>query len=67
MVALKRLFLVIFVLAVPVDLTALLSFGTNALLHVTNRVIDPQIVKGAAVVEFVLFFLVPLPELKNRW
>jgi len=67
MLALKRLFLVIFVLVVPVVLTALLYFGANALLHATNRVIDPQIVNGAAVVEIVLFFLVSLPELKNRW
>jgi hypothetical protein len=67
MVALKRLFLVIFVLVVPVILTALLYLGTNTLLHATNRVIDPQIVDGAAVVEFVLFFLMSLPELRNRW
>ncbi|HWD50625.1 MAG TPA: hypothetical protein VG309_11905 [Rhizomicrobium sp.] len=67
MVALKRLFLVIFVLVVPVILTALLYLGTNTLLHATNRVIDPQIVNGAAVVEFVLFFLMSLPELRNRW
>lgn len=67
MVALKRLFLVIFVLVVPVIWTALLYLGTNTLLHATNRVIDPQIVDGAAVVEFVLFFLMSLPELRNRW
>jgi hypothetical protein len=48
-------------------LTALLYLGTNTLLHATNRVIDPQIVNGAAVVEFVLFFLMSLPELRNRW
>jgi hypothetical protein len=67
MLALKRMLLVIFVLAMPVLLTALLYLATNALLTATNRVIDPQIVTGAAIGEFVLFFFVSVLEAKNRW
>lgn len=67
MLALKRLMLVIFVLAVPPILTALLYYGTFALLAATNRVIDPQIVQYAAVGEFALFFFLAILEAKSRW
>jgi hypothetical protein len=67
MLALKRLLLVIFVLATPTLLTALLYLAANALLAATNRVIDPQIVAGAAVVEFAMFFFISVLEAKNRW
>ena len=67
MVALKRLLLVIFVLVGPVLLTALLWWGTNALLAATNRVIEPQILRAAAIIELVLFFLVAMQEARARW
>jgi hypothetical protein len=67
MLALKRLMLVIFVLAMPPILTALLYYGTFALLAATNRVIDPQIVQYAAVGEFALFFFLAILEAKSRW
>lgn len=67
MLALKRLVLVIFVLAAPPILTALLYYGTFALLAATNRVIDPQIVQYAAVGEFVVFFFVAILEARSRW
>ncbi|GEM_PF-2201102 len=67
MLALKRLLLVIFVLATPALLTALLYLAANALLAATNRVIDPQIVTSAAVVEFVMLFFISVLEAKNRW
>ena len=67
MLALKRLMLVIFVLAVPVVLTALLYYGIFALLAATNRVIDPQIVRYAAVGEFAIFFFVAILEARSRW
>jgi hypothetical protein len=67
MLALKRLMLVIFVLAAPPILTALLYYGTFALLAATNRVIDPQIVQYAAVGEFVVFFFVAILEARSRW
>ena len=67
MLALKRLLLVIFVLALPLLMTALLYWAAYALLAATNRVIDPQIVNGAAVVEFSIFFLICVLEAKNRW
>jgi hypothetical protein len=67
MLALKRLLLLIFVLAAPPTLTALLYYGTFALLSATNRVIDPQIVQYAAVAEFVVFFLIAILEARSRW
>ncbi|HEX3808130.1 MAG TPA: hypothetical protein VHW02_00395 [Rhizomicrobium sp.] len=67
MLALKRLLLIVFVLATPPVLTILLYHGTNALLAATNRVIDPQIVQGAAVAEFFIFLLIAFLEAKNRW
>jgi hypothetical protein len=67
MLALKRLVLVIFVLAVTVVLTALLYYSTFALLAATNRVIDPQIVQYAAVGEFAIFFFVAMLEARSRW
>jgi len=67
MLALKRALLVIFVLAMPVALTALLYWGTGALLTATNRVIDPEIIRIAAVVEFFAFFAVAVMEAKDRW
>ena len=67
MLALKRLLLVIFVLVVPGLLTALLYVAANALLAATNRVIDPQIIDGAAVIEFGLFFVMSVMDAKNRW
>ena len=67
MLALKRLALVIFVLAGPASLTAFLYWATGALLAATNRVIDPQIVRLAAMVEFGAFFFVAVLEAKDRW
>ena len=67
MLALKRLLLVIFVLAAPVILTGLLYLGTGALLAATNRVIDPQIVQYAAAIEFAVFFFIAVLEARSRW
>ena len=67
MLALKRLLLVIFVLTVPAIMTALLSWGAGALLASTNRVIDPQIARAAAILEFAAFTFVALLEAKDRW
>lgn len=67
MLALKRLLLVILVLVIPAGLTVLLYWGTGALLAATNRVIDPEIVRLAATVEFAAFFFVAVLEAKDRW
>ena len=67
MLALKRLWLIIFVLLAPLLMTALLNWASRALLAATNRVIDPQILEYAAIAEFVIFFFVALLEAKNRW
>ena len=67
MVALKRLGWVIFVLAFPPFTAVLLYFGSTALLTATNRVIDPQILRTAAIVDLVAFFFFCALEAKNRW
>jgi hypothetical protein len=67
MLALKRLLVVILVLTVPATLTALLYWATGALLAATNRVIDPQIVQLAAVLEFAAFTFVAVLEARDRW
>jgi hypothetical protein len=67
MVALKRLLVVILVLTLPAALTALLYWATGALLAATNRVIDPQIVQLAAVLEFAAFTFVAVLEARDRW
>jgi hypothetical protein len=67
MLALKRLLLVIFVLVAPAVLTDLLYIASTALLAATNRVIDPQILQDAAIIEFVVFFFVAILEARSRW
>jgi hypothetical protein len=67
MLALRRLLLVIFVLTIPAALTALLYWGTGALLAATNRVIDPEIVRLAAMLEFAAFLFVAILEARDRW
>ncbi|MGN6147693.1 MAG: hypothetical protein ACTHPD_04060 [Rhizomicrobium sp.] len=67
MVALKRLGLVIFVLAFPPFTAVLLYFGSVALLAASNRVIDPQILRTAAMADWVAFTFFCLLEARNRW
>jgi hypothetical protein len=67
MLALKRLLLVIFVLTMPALLTALVYWGTGALLAATNRVIDPEIIRLAAILEFAAFSFVAVLEARDRW
>jgi hypothetical protein len=67
MLALKRLWLIIFVLLAPLLMTALLNWAARALLVATNRVIDPQILEYAAIAEFAIFLFVAFLEAKNRW
>ncbi|HEX9159623.1 MAG TPA: hypothetical protein VF835_05290 [Rhizomicrobium sp.] len=56
-----------FVLIVPVAMTAALYFGSVMLLHATQRVIDPQILWYAAAIELPVFFFFAVLEAKNRW
>jgi hypothetical protein len=58
---------IILVLAGPALATALLRWGTCALLTATNRVIDPEIVRLPATVEFAAFSFVAVLEAKDRW
>ncbi|HZP12976.1 MAG TPA: hypothetical protein VFB36_11200 [Nevskiaceae bacterium] len=67
MLAIRRLFLLLFVLAAPPLLTAGLYVGSQYLLRVTNRTIDPRVLTYAAVVEFVVFFWVAILEARSRW
>lgn len=67
MLALKRVLLVILVLTVPAALTALLYWGTGALLAATNRVIDPQLIRLAAILEFAAFSFIAVLEARDRW
>jgi hypothetical protein len=67
MLALRRVLLVIFVLAMPVILTALLYWGTLALLAATNRVIDANVIDYAAIAEFLAFLWVGILEARSRW
>ena len=67
MLALKRLFLVIFVLAFPAAISAGVYFGALALLAATNRVIDPQIIQAVAIGGVAVFFFLAVLEAKARW
>lgn len=67
MLALKRLLLVVSALTVPAALTVLLYWGTGALLAATNRVIDPEIIRLAALLEFAAFSFVAVLEARDRW
>lgn len=63
----RRLSLIGFVLVVPLLMTALLYWGSIALLHATHRIIDPQIPLYAAAIELPVFLFFAVLEAKNRW
>ena len=67
MQSLRRLSLVGFVLVVPLIMTAALYFASILVLHITQRVIDPQILWYAAAIELPVFFFFAVLEAKNRW
>ena len=64
---LRRVSLVVFALAGPPAAAALLYGASAGLLHVTHRIIDPQILWYAAAIELPVFFLFAVLEAKNRW
>ena len=64
---LRRLWLVGFVLIAPPLMTILLYVVSQTLLHVTNRVIQPEILWYAAAVELPVFFVFAVLEAWNRW
>ena len=63
----RRLWLIGFVLAVPLLMTALLYLASVTLLHITQRMIDPQVLWYAAAIELPVFFFFAVLEAKNRW
>jgi hypothetical protein len=67
MTFLRRLLLLAVVLVVPVVVTAIFYVGTVYGLQVTQRTIDPQILKYCAMTEYAAFLFVALLEARNRW
>ncbi|HTQ13646.1 MAG TPA: hypothetical protein VMH86_07205 [Rhizomicrobium sp.] len=67
MVALKRLLIVILVLLVPAVITGLLDYLAVALLHATNRVIDPDTFHWVSAAAYVLILLVAIGDARERW
>ena len=64
---LRRLSLVAFALVAPPFAAVLLYAATTELLHVTHRMIDPQIMWYAAAIELPVFFFFAVLEAKNHW
>ncbi|HEY3777821.1 MAG TPA: hypothetical protein VGL35_07160 [Rhizomicrobium sp.] len=67
MTIVRRLSLLGFVLVAPSMATALLYAGTHALLRATHRIIDPQVVWYAAMIELAVFFFFAVLEARDRW
>ena len=63
----RRVLLLILMLVIPLVLTALLYTATVQGLHMTNRIIDPQILRLSAAAEYAAFLLVMLLEVRGRW
>ncbi len=63
----RRLSLAAFVLIAPPFVCALLYMGTQLLLQASHRIIAPQFLWYAAVVELPIFLLVAVLEAKSRW
>jgi hypothetical protein len=67
MTALRRIWLIGFVLIAPPLMTALLFAASQALLHATNRIIAPRLLWYSAAVELPVFLVFAVLEAKNRW
>lgn len=67
MTVLRRFSLFLFVLVAPPLMTAFLYLASVSLLHATQRVIDPQILRYAAGIELPIFLFFAVLEAKNRW
>jgi len=67
MVALRRLFLILLVPAVPFALTAALYAATIYLLHATDRTVDPRVLYYSAIGEFAVFLFLMILDARSRW
>jgi hypothetical protein len=67
MTPIRRLSLIGFALVAPPLMTALLYLISQALLHATNRVIEPEFLWYAAAIELPVFFVFAVLEAKTRW
>ncbi len=63
----RRVALIVLLVAAPLLLTRLVYVGSKWLLAATSRTIDPQILWYAAIVEFLTFFAIAALEVKDRW
>jgi len=67
MLALRRLFLVLFVFAVPAAMAAAFYYGALAVLAATHRTIDPEFLKYICLAGFAVFVFLAILEAKDRW
>ena len=63
----RRAVLVALLVTVPFLLTWLVYLGSTYLLAATSRTIDPHILIFASAIEMLVFFLVAILEVKDRW
>ncbi|HTW34118.1 MAG TPA: hypothetical protein VMD53_05840 [Rhizomicrobium sp.] len=63
----RRFLLFVFLLVVPVLLTAAIYALSVYLLQATNRTIEPRVLHYSAAVEYAVFLLLAFLEAKNRW
>ena len=67
MLFLRRLFLVLMVLIVPVLVTRLSYDGARYMIARSHRYISPQTLHLAGIVEFAMLFFITVLEAKARW
>ena len=67
MAILRRALLVGLVLIAPSAVTALLFVASEAMLHATHRVVEPQLLWYAAAIELPVFLVFAVLDAKNRW
>jgi hypothetical protein len=63
----RRAILIAALVAVPPLLTGLMYFASTYVLFVTDRAIDPQVLKYATAIELLAFFFVAALEVRARW
>jgi hypothetical protein len=67
MVLIRRLLLIVVMLAVPLVATAAIYALSVFTLEATHRTIDPRALHYSAVVEYAAFLFLAFLEVKNRW
>lgn len=67
MLIVKRLFILITMLVVPVLLTAASYKLAQFVLFKTHRYIDPETIQIVTIIEFAIFFFIALLDARERW